>query len=275
MIQDIAPHVFDNAYKICAPRGTDLALYFEKNTVLLKREADNWVIPTVESLGALFAGEAEYLFRVDDVGVFLLDTLAAPPQEPFAMVATNEVRTMACDWMAFAGATASQLNRWKVNRRFCGRCGHEMEKSPTERAMRCPACKNVEYPKICPAVIVAVTDGHKLLMARSTAASYRKFALIAGFVEIGETFEQAVEREVMEEVGLRIKNLRYYKNQPWSFSDTVMIGFTAELDGKPDITLQENELKEARWFTREEIPESTSTISIGRELIERFRRGEL
>ena len=79
----------------------------------------------------------------------------------------------------------------------------------------------------------------------------------------------------MEEVGLRIKNLQYYKNQPWGFSDTVMIGYTAELDGAPDICLQESELKEARWFTREEIPKSTSTISIGSELIERFRRGEM
>lgn len=146
MIQDIAPHVFDNAYKICAPRGTDLALYFEKNTVLLKREADNWVIPTVESLGALFAGEAEYLFRVDDVGVFLLDTLAAPPQEPFAMVATNEFRTMACDWMAFAAAswTIRVTSRCRIPRRRCSAsaCLHRSLNPSRLRMGRCGKIRN-------------------------------------------------------------------------------------------------------------------------------------
>ena len=141
--------------------------------------------------------------------------------------------------------------------------------------MVCPACGNTEYPKICPAVIVAVTDGERILLARNAHGTYKRLALIAGFVEFGETFEDTVRREVMEEVGLRVKNIRYYKSQPWAFTDTEMIGFTAQLDGQGALTVQESELSEAGWYRRDEIPAADTTISIGQEMIERFRLGEL
>ena len=130
-----------------------------------------------------------------------------------------------------------------------------------------------EYPKIAPAVIVAITDGERLLMARSSRGTYKRYGLIAGFVEIGETFEQAVRREVFEEVGLRVKNVTYYKSQPWPFPDSVMIGFFAELDGDASITLQESELAEAVWFERQNIPPTLTNTSIAQELIECVRNG--
>ena len=132
----------------------------------------------------------------------------------------------------------------------------------------------MEFPKICPAVIVAVTDKDRILMSRYRGRAYRGYALIAGFVEIGETFEETVRREVMEEVGLKVKNIRYYKSQPWSFSGTLLMGFFCELDGEDEtITLEEDELSEAGWYHRDEIPEDTSLISVGSEMKMAFKYG--
>ena len=123
-------------------------------------------------------------------------------------------------------------------------------------------------------VIVAVTNGDKLLLTRYANRPFRGYALIAGFVEIGETLEDTVHREVMEEVGVRVKNLRYYKNQPWAFTDTLLTGFYCELDGDPDITLDHNELCEGVWLSREEIPSRENDVSLTAEMIERFRLGK-
>ena len=143
--------------------------------------------------------------------------------------------------------------------------------SKRERAYECETCGLTEYPKISPAVIVAIMDGDKLLMTKYAYGEYKKYALVAGFVEIGESFEETVKREVLEEVGLKVKNIRYYKSQPWSFSDSIMIGFFADLDGDNTIIIQEEELEEAVWMRREEIPEAERNISIGQEMIEAFR----
>ena len=129
------------------------------------------------------------------------------------------------------------------------------------------------FPKIAPAVIVGVTHGDKILMTKYAGREYKRYALIAGFTEIGETAEETVKREVMEEVGLAVKNIRYYKSQPWAFSDTEMIGFFAELDGDDKIRLQEDELSEAGWYTREEIPDDARLISVGTEMKMYFKYG--
>jgi NAD+ diphosphatase len=150
-----------------------------------------------------------------------------------------------------------------------------MEVSRKERAMVCPSCGQTEYPKISPAIIVAIKNKDKLLMSRYARGAYRRYALIAGFVEIGETFEDCVRREVMEEVGLKVKNIRYYRSQPWAFSDTEMIGFTADLDGDDTIRLEEDELAEAGWFTREEIPDYSPYISVGHAMMRAFKNGEI
>ena len=156
-----------------------------------------------------------------------------------------------------------------------GYCGTKTEKSATERALICSKCKNIEYPKISPAVIVAIRNGNKLLLTKNAKGTYKYYALVAGFVEVGETLEEAVAREVKEEVGLKVKNIRPYKSQPWSFSDTMMLAFIADLDGDDKITLQEEELSEARWFEREDVPVLPFHISVGHEMIQKFRDGEI
>ena len=133
----------------------------------------------------------------------------------------------------------------------------------------------MEYPKICPAVIIGVTDGSRILMSKYAGRAYKKYALLAGFTEIGETAEETVAREVMEEVGLKVKNIRYYKSQPWSFSDTLLLGFYCDLDGDGAVTLDREELALAEWFEREDIPDTASTESLTNEMIMKFKNGEV
>ena len=127
------------------------------------------------------------------------------------------------------------------------------------------------YPKICPAVIVAVTDHDRILLTKYAGRTYRNYALIAGFNEVGETLEQTVKREVMEETGLKVKNIRYYKSQPWGLSGSILSGFYCELDGDDTITLQEEELSLGKWVKAEELSLEDDGISLTREMILKFR----
>lgn len=253
-------------------------LYYQYNKVLLRQDGDRLVIPTVGELLAELpdGGEAlEYLFSIDSRAYFRAPQLAVPEFGGYRMEGLQVFRDFEPMDQAFAGITGSQIYRWRESRKFCGRCGERMESSTKERAMVCPVCGQIEYPKISPAVIVAIKNGDKLLLSRYARGTYRKFALIAGYVEIGETFEECVRREVMEEVGLKVKNIRYYKSQPWAFSDTEMIGFTAELDGDDTIRLEEEELSEAGWYTRDQVELYSPCLSVGHEMMAAFKAGKL
>lgn len=280
MIQDIAPHRLDNQFKIQKPNPTDLVFCIRDHKTLLKREeGDKFVIPSLAEAAALTPmaeKRAVYLFAIDEQPCFLVEIdkneePELPADGSFEWKSSQHFRLMEPMHQAFAAITATQLWRWRESRRFCGHCGGRMEDSRTERAMICPICGQIEYPKISPAVIVAITNGDKLLMSRYRGRSYGGYALIAGFVEIGESFEETVHREVMEEVGLKVKNIRYFKSQPWAFTDTEMIGFFAELDGDDTIKLEEEELSEAGWYTRDEIPDDESMISVASEMKMAFK----
>lgn len=276
MIQDIAPHKFDNSFHCGPAKREDIALCFWQNSVLLKDGELPRFADLPEELARRTAQEAERLFSIDETAFYLLDAQQLHTEEPegFSWQSTRVFRNMEPSFLAFGGITACHLWRWEQSRQYCGRCGTKTEHSQSERALFCPKCGLMEYPKISPAVIVAISDGDKLLMAKNANSKSGSYALIAGFVEIGESFEQTVHREAMEEVGIRLKNVRYYKSQPWGFSDTVMIGFTAELDGSGEFTLQQSEIADAKWVHREDIPPVESFISIGSELIENFRLGK-
>lgn len=296
MIQDIAPHRYDNTYHIQKPGAQDYVFCIQKSRILLRETVEEHVltIPRREEIEAAvpeLMDRAVYLFSVDEKPYFLVsvpekeaeEILAKlkegaekePEQLYYAWKTPTDIRAMDPMHQAFAAITAVQLWRWRQSRQFCGRCGAKTEDSKIERAIVCPVCGQTEYPKISPAVIVAITNGDKLLMSRYRVnhSTYRGYALIAGFVEIGETFEETVRREVMEEVGLKVKNIRYFKSQPWAFTDTEMIGFFAELDGDDKIRLQEDELSEAGWYTREEIPDDARLISVGTEMKMYFKYG--
>lgn len=149
---------------------------------------------------------------------------------------------------------ALHLNHWLRTHTYCGICGTATIEQTEERARVCPKCQHIYYPRISPAIITAVVRGNEILLARSQTAVYKKFSLLAGFVEPGETLEQTVQREVQEEVGLQVKNIRYFSSQPWPFPDTLMLGFLADY-ASGEININPKELTEARWFTRESLPE--------------------
>lgn len=162
---------------------------------------------------------------------------------------------------------ATQLLDWQANHRFCGRCGTPSELAEGEMAMRCPACGLLAYPRISPAVMVLVRDGEKLLLARSPHFKPGVFSALAGFVEPGETLEQCAVREVREEVGIEIANLRYFDSQPWPFPNSLMVAFFADYAGGT-ITPDPAEIAEAAWFSPDELPILPDPISISRRLID-------
>ena len=167
---------------------------------------------------------------------------------------------------AIAGR-ASLLMDWRKNHRFCGRCATPTAMKSDEFAMACPSCGLLAYPRISPAVMVLVSRGDDLLLARSPHFRPGMFSALAGFVEAGETIEQCAAREVREEVGVEIANLRYFRSQPWPFPDSLMIAFFADYAGG-EITPDPSEIEDAGWFPRSALPPLPDHASIARHLID-------
>jgi NAD+ diphosphatase len=176
------------------------------------------------------------------------------------------------DAFAVAGR-AVQVLAWDRTHHYCGQCGTLTENQPHERAKRCPACGLVSYPRLSPAIIIAVTrdtpEGKRLLLARNHRFPAGRYSVVAGYVEPGETLEECAQREVCEEVGIDIRAIRYFGSQPWPFPNSLMIGFTAEYaDG--EITLEDSEIAEAGWFAPDALPNLPPKMSIARRLIDTF-----
>ena len=169
--------------------------------------------------------------------------------------------------LAIAGR-AFQVAEWDRSHRYCGRCGTPTLDKPDERAKRCPACGHTAYPRISPAMMALVTRGPELLLARSRRfANTSMYSALAGFVEAGETIEDCVVREVREEVGVEVKDLRYFGSQSWPFPHSLMIAYTAEYAGG-DLRLEDDEIVDARWFPADALPQMPPGISIARRLID-------
>lgn len=167
---------------------------------------------------------------------------------------------------ALAGR-GTQLIDWEKNHRFCGHCGTPTVMKKTEFGLECPACRLVSYPRISPAVMVLIERGDELMLARSPHFRPGVFSALAGFVEPGETLEQCAVREVREEVGLEIDNLRYFTSQSWPFPNSLMIAFFADYAGG-DITPDPSEIEAAGWFARDALPPLPDHVSIARQLID-------
>lgn len=217
-----------------------------------------------------------YLFSVDDDNYFLLNEAPEELPEDYSFSTVRDLRNLQIGpkYRTFAAITGLHLYNWYRTNRFCGCCGHKTIHSSTERALKCPSCGHLIYPRIVPAVIVGVINGDKILLTK-----YRKgftpYALIAGFTEIGETLEETVAREVMEEAGLRVKNIRYYKSQPWGVVDDLLAGFYCEVDGDTEIHMDESELKLAEWKTRDEIELQPNDFSLTNEMMRCFKNDRI
>lgn len=279
MIQDLKNGIYHNEYREQIPSEGDYIIFAKGRSVLIKKESVFIEFPRFEVINSEMV--YIYLFQIDINGkmqkFFLGDTNKCSDNllKAYDYSQQNMFRTMEPDYMAFAGITACQLANWYASVKYCGACGTALVHDKKERMMHCPNCNAMHYPKISPAVIVGVVDreNQKLLLTKYAGREYKKYALIAGFAEIGETIEDTVRREVYEETGIRVKNVRYYKSQPWSFSDTLLFGFYCDLDGDGRIQIDEEELSVGEWLSPDEIPMEYDGISLTNEMIMRFKDG--
>lgn len=208
-----------------------------------------------------------YLGRMGDVDCWAVDLDG--DQEPDVVVTpllALHASVSESEWMV--AGRAVQLLEWRRTHRFCGRCGVETEAVPGERAMRCPECRLLAFPRLAPAVITLITrDDGRALLARNANFPIPMFSCLAGFVEPGETLEQAVAREVQEEVGLSVGRIRYHSSQPWPFPHSLMIGFEAQWESG-DIEVDGVEIAEADWYGTDDLPPIPPRLSIARRLID-------
>lgn len=200
------------------------------------------------------------------------NTHAAPG---YAFIGLRALFGQLDDGLMGVAGRAFQIVEWARTHRYCGACGTPTELMSGERCLRCPSCGHVSYPRISPAMMVLVRRGDHVLLARHAGPRAARFSPLAGFLEPGESIEEAVHREVFEEVGLKVKDLQYFGSQSWPFPHSLMIAFTAEYAGG-EISLQEDEIVEARWFgPGDEMPPYAKGISISGALIEAHWPGRL
>ncbi len=270
MLHDIAPHTFSNTFGRPQPQPGDFLLCYGQDHVVLAAQGGGYALPTVDA----FLSEQNafiYFFSLDGKNCFWwpgcekLPGLEAVPVQELRYVNEAEV--------VFIGITGFHLAQWYRNHAFCGFCGAATETVETERALRCPCCGRVTYPQIAPAVIVAITCGDKILLSRSTHYPSATYSHLAGYVEIGESLEDALRREVREEVGLEVTDITYYKSQPWPFSGSLMIAFFAKADCNVPLRPDMEEIVESRWFTAADLPKTPNQVSIAADMLDAFLAG--
>ena len=277
MIQDIYPHRFSNLYLANQViREDDYILHYQGNTLLLKTNGEELRIPQKKDFPEI-SSETEhvFLFSLNEVPCFLIWDDLKVDESQFTYKEIGFFRSTAQREIGWVSLVGLHLRNWYQQNRFCGFCGTRTQHKPDERAVVCPACNAVVYPKISPAIIVAILCNDKILLARNSNFTGGWYSLVAGYTDVGETLEETVRREVKEEVGLDVWNIRYYKSQPWELSGSMMIGFIAEADENQPICIDEKEIADAVWFTRDNLPNHPTNISIAGEMIEKFERGEL
>ena len=248
---------------------------FHGTSLLVCTAGAEQVVPQVGHPGELgLAPDAvHYLGTLDGVPCVAAAYQRAPEAVPddHALVSLRELFGVLPEPVFSVATRATHLANWELNHRFCSRCGQATQLKADERAKWCPACGHLTFPQISPAVIVAVRREDKLLLAHSPRFPAGLFSVVAGFVEPGETLEAAVHREVYEEVGLRVDNLRYFGSQPWPYPNSLMLGFTADWAGG-EIAVDGDEVLEAGWFGTDYLPILPGKLSIARRLIDDFVR---
>lgn len=203
-----------------------------------------------------------------DVPVFVVDLGAEHIDEPgWERVSLRQLLFAEHDIAFSVIGRAWQYIHFLRTHQYCGQCGAKTERVDWEMAMHCHRCQHRSYPRVSPCIIVAIHNNEKILLAKGVRhREANMYSTLAGFVESGESLEQAVHREVFEEVGVKLKNLRYYNSQPWPFPHSLMVGFIAEYDGG-EIRCQEDEIDDAQWFDVDNLPTIPPKVSIAGQLI--------
>lgn len=252
--------------------AADLWFVFKENNLLFKTTGNALHIPESKDL-ARFRDRLirrQYMGRLDGRNCYTADIQGdAPDGAFFQQKDLRSVFGVMEEGIIWAAGRANQLATWSRNHQYCGKCGALYDDKKDERAKICPACGLINYPRLSPAVIVAVLKENRILLARNKGFRLPFYSVLAGFVEPGETLEACIAREIEEEVGISVKNIRYFGSQPWPFPDSLMVGFIADYaDG--EIQVDDTEILEADWFTPEDLPRIPPRISIARQLIDWF-----
>jgi NAD+ diphosphatase len=237
--------------------------------LIVREQADQLRLPEVTDLAALGldAADAHYLGRLDEDDCFALPAAPGEPPAPWTARGLRSLYGQLTEEEFAVAGRALQVATFAVTHRFCGACGQPSVRDPIERCVRCTRCKLVFYPRLSPAIIVLVRRGEEALLARSARFAAGFYSTLAGFVEPGESLEQTLAREVLEEVGIQVRDVRYFGSQPWPFPHSLMVGFFADYAGG-EIVVDGEEIVDARWFSRAALPAVPPPLSIARRLID-------
>lgn len=270
MLQDLPDYKYDNNFKIINPTVNDYVVFLNGDLVLCD---ENYVLPKYQETFGSY--KYQYLFSMNDTKFFYCE------KENFIFdnfeYKKYDHHNQLCEkWLNFSNITAIQFSKWHRDNKYCSRCGKPLKQSDKERMYYCDDCHIMIYPRINPAIIIGVIDkqNDKILATYRTKSS-KSYSLISGFCEVGETLEETCKREVFEEAGVHIKNIRYYKSQPWSFSDSLLMGFVCELDGDNTLSIDYNENAGAFWLSRQEVGVANSDMSLTREILDEFGKGNI
>jgi len=252
---------------------TTFFFIFKKDELVLHESLTDFVVPSLSEFerSPSLTSEDFCLFESEEVKYYVLDvedSFIIPSGYTFKRF--YECRDFHLHDVFFYASRGYQLLNWNRKHRFCGACGTLFHPMQSDRSKTCPACNNLLFPQTSPAIITLIMKDHQLLLAHNKNFPEGLYSLIAGFVELGETFEEAIHREVLEEVGIKVKNIRYFSSQPWPFPNSLMIGFIADYDSG-DITPDGTEITEADWFTPDHFPLLPHPHSIARKMIEWYR----
>lgn len=252
-------------------RTEAISFAFHKSDLLVVRDGDAISIPTYAQLEQLRLdmGLETYLGDLDGSDLIALELSERAEEFPagWELAGLRSIYGAVDDQLFALAGRAVQLLDWRRNHRFCGRCGSPTGLVDGDRATKCPNCGLFNYPRLSPAVIMTVERDDTILLAHGVNFQNEVYSCVAGFVEPGESLEEAVAREVLEETGIIVDEVRYFGSQPWPFPNSLMIGFNARYAGG-DIVLEDAEIGDAKWFTADAMPQLPGRISIARRLID-------
>ncbi len=260
---------------VVAPRdrtGPALFFAFAEDRLLVHSSGDSETVPLLHQssdLGLPVVTE-HYLGSTGTRNSFAVELHGdVEPPEGMRFGGLRELYQTLDEPVFWLAARAVQIVAWDRTHQFCSRCGQRTEPHERDRARVCPKCRLHSYPRLSPAIIVRVERDGQLLLARSPRFPKGRYSVIAGFVEPGESLEEAVAREVREEVDIEVENIRYFGSQPWPFPNSLMLGFTADYAGG-EIRIDDDEIEDAGWYSPEALPDIPDGISISRRLIDGF-----
>lgn len=254
--------------------GPSLYFAFRDDHLLIEADEGAARVPQLEQFAelGLDSRSEHYLGILGDRQCYAVDVgvdgeVAAPDGTDFQGL--RELFGQIGEDLFVVAGRAFQIVNWDRTHRYCGRCGSATAHHDVDRARVCPDCGLLSFPRVSPAVITLVERGREFLLARNARFPRGRYSIIAGFVEPGETLEEAVAREIREEVGIEVRNIRYFASQPWPFPHSLMVGFTAE-HASGEIRIDRDEIVDADWYTPDNLPDLPDSISISRKIIDSF-----